>query len=107
MKCSDLLSECIGFDWDEANKGKNWQKHQVTFWECEQIFFNQPLVIHDDEEHSEQEKRFYALGQTETNRCLFVEFTIRKQLLRVISARDMTKKERRIYRYYENEDSKI
>jgi len=91
------LLKCTGFDWDDGNTDKNWIKHKVTPSECEQIFFNQPLVVKDDLEHSLNEERFYALGQTNRKRFLFVAFTVRENLIRVISARDMSRKERRAY----------
>jgi uncharacterized DUF497 family protein len=97
MDSFELLSQCIGFEWDKGNKEKNWIGHQVFFTECEEIFFNQPLVVTDDDPHSKEEKRYYALGQTNAGRYLFISFTIREQLIRVISARDMNRKERRIY----------
>ncbi|MCP3933040.1 MAG: BrnT family toxin, partial [Bacteroidetes bacterium] len=55
-----MLRQCEGFDWDEGNVNKNWLKHKVSPAECEQIFFNRPLVIQDDIKHSEVENRFYA-----------------------------------------------
>ena len=91
------LSQCIGFNWDEGNIEKNWLKHKVTPAECEQVFFNRPLVVKDDIAHSKAEPRFYALGQTDSRRLLFIAFTIRKNLIRVISARDMSRKEREVY----------
>lgn len=91
-----MLHQCSGFDWDEGNFDKNWHKHKVTPAECEQIFFNHPLVIQDDIAHSQTEKRFYALGRTDTRRFLFIAFTVRDNLIRVISARDMSQKERRL-----------
>ena len=87
----------IGFDWDEGNKDKNWDKHQVDFRECEEVFFNQPLLINEDIKHSFQEKRYYILGRSDTNRALFLVFTLRNNKIRVISARDQSKKERMIY----------
>lgn len=95
MDALDRLLECTGFDWDEGNKEKNWISHQVTFTETEEIFFNQPLVVADDTPHSTEEDRFYALGQTTAGRLLFVVFTLRDNLIRVISARDMSRKERK------------
>ena len=92
-----LLQQCTGFDWDEGNSQKNWILHKVNRSECEQIFFNEPLVIADDEKHSQSEKRWYLLGQTDSGRLLFIVFTLRGELIRVISARDMHKKERSIY----------
>jgi uncharacterized protein len=87
----------IGFDWDEGNKYKNWDKHQVDFRECEEVFFNQPLLINEDIKHSFQEKRYYVLGRSDTNRMLFLVFVLRNNKIRVISARDQSKKERMIY----------
>ncbi len=92
-----LLKDCTGFEWDEGNSEKNWKNHQVTQLESEQVFFNLPIVLGDDKKHSQGEKRFYLLGRTEFNRLLFVVFTIRYNHIRIISARDMNKKERSIY----------
>ena len=98
MNPTDFLLECTGFDWDEGNRDKNQTSHQVVFSECEEIFFNQPLVVADDLQHSELENRHYALGQTNAGRLIFLAFTIRKKQIRVISARDMSRKERKVYR---------
>ncbi len=103
----DPLVDCIGFEWDEGNLDKNWEKHGVAFWQCEEVFLNRPLVVRPDDEHSRGERRYYALGQTEAGRLLFVAFTIRKKLIRPISARDMTVKERRAYEFYSKKDSEI
>ena len=103
----DPLAECTGFDWDKGNLDKNWDKHGVGFWECEEVFLNRPLVVRPDVEHSRGEPRYYALGQTEAGQLLFVAFTIRKKLIRPISARDMTVKERRIYEFFSKKDSEI
>lgn len=89
-----------GFDWDSGNRDKNWIKHQVSNFEAEQVFFNNPLLIFDDSKHSSnEEKRFFALGHTNQKRLLSLVFTIRNKLnlIRIISARDMSKKERLIY----------
>ena len=91
------LSNCKGFQWDEGNSNKNWYLHNVTDSECEDIFFNLPLIIAVDKKHSEVEQRFFALGKTEKNRWLFIAFTIRDEFIRVISARDMTESEQRKY----------
>lgn len=96
-KYQKLLNQCIGFEWDEGNLDKNWLKHKVGSTEREQIFFNHPLVIKDDINHSKTEKRFYALGKTDLKRALFIAFTVRSNLIRVISARDMSRKEREVY----------
>lgn len=92
------LSACTGFEWDKGNSEKSRVKHGVSPLEAEQIFFNQPLVVVPDEAHSQTEKRYYALGRTDLERPLFVVFTIRKSLIRVISARDMNRAEREAYK---------
>jgi uncharacterized protein len=97
MEPEDELSDCTGFDWDEGNVTKNWEAHRVTPSECEELFFNRPLVVADDERHSERERRFFALGQSDGGRRLFIVFTIRGGLIRVISARDISRRERKVY----------
>ncbi|TAL25162.1 MAG: BrnT family toxin [Nitrospirae bacterium] len=91
------LAECEGFDWDKGNILKSWEKHKVSAVECEQIFFNIPLIAAHDVQHAQEEPRYFALGRTDAGRHLFTAFTIRKNLIRVISARDMNRKERRLY----------
>lgn len=92
-----ILAGCTGFDWDDNNSDKNWAAHRVSDGECEQIFFNRPLLAGDDRKHSNFEKRYFALGRTDLDRLLFIAFTIRSDQIRVISARDMNDKERRKY----------
>jgi uncharacterized DUF497 family protein len=87
----DPLDECTGFDWDEV--WKNWERHGATQEEAEDVFFNEPLVVRGDIRHSSGEKRYYTLGQTGRGRQLFVAFTIRRKLIRVISVRDMNRGE--------------
>lgn len=97
MDILNLVAECEGFEWDDGNLLKNWEKHKVTASECEQTFFHQPLVVAGDEKHSTREVRFFALGQTDMGRLLFVVFAVRKKFIRVISARDMNRRERKAY----------
>lgn len=97
MGLIDRLHRCTGFDWDEGNSGKNWNRHRVSDGECEEVFFSHPLVAAADEKHSQTEERLYVLGRTESGRRLFVVCTIRGERIRVISARAMTRKERRHY----------
>ena len=92
------LEQCEGFDWDLGNRDKNWSRHRVTDTECEQIFFNGPLIAGKDIVHSQREPRYFTLGETDAGRPLFVAFTIRRRLIRVISAKDMTRRELRKYR---------
>ncbi|MEK7679929.1 MAG: BrnT family toxin [Deltaproteobacteria bacterium] len=101
MDIFGLFQKCTGFERDAHNAEKNWRKHGVTPSECEQIFFNRPLVVADDLKHSEKEKRFYALGHTDGGRMLFVVFAVRRDKIRVISARNTNRKERRAYQSHE------
>jgi len=102
---SDPLDACTGFEWDEGNLHKNWERHRVTPQEAEDVFFNEPLVVRSDTPHFRREKRYYALGQTDAGRQLFIAFTLRNSLIRVISARDMNRKEKAAYANNEKESS--
>lgn len=86
-----------GFDWDEGNLTKNWDRHQVTSAECEEVFLNLPLLLAEDVKHSAAEARQYVLGQTNGGRLLFIAFTVRGTRIRVISARPKSEKERQVY----------
>lgn len=96
------VEKITGFGWDHGNAFKNL-KHAVEMLEAEQVFFNQPILMLEDPFHSQQEVRYHALGKTNSGRKLHVTFTIRSDgtLIRVISARDMSRKERQ---YYEQEE---
>lgn len=87
------LSRLEGFDWDRANIQKNWVRHRVAFDECEEVFFHDP-VLAPDRAHSTVERRYFAFGRTVRGRMLTVVFTIRRNRIRVISARDMNRRER-------------
>ena len=91
------MDNCIGFDWDDANSQKNWERHQVTPEEAEDVFFHEPVIVRSDERHSRGEKRYYALGHTSAERRLFIAFTVRRDRIRVISVRDMNRNETEIY----------
>jgi uncharacterized protein len=88
--------EFHGFEWDAGNADKNL-KHGVRSAECEQVFFNKPLVVLDDPVHSVAEDRFAAFGVTDGGRRLVIIYTMRKSDIRLISARDMNRKERKFY----------
>lgn len=92
------LSKITGFDWDDGNARKN-EKHDVSMAEAEQVFFNDPLLLLEDAKHSQRESSIHALGKTDEERLLHITFTLRHNgaKIRVISARDMHKKERKIY----------
>ena len=103
---ADIVSRAEGFEWDEGNIKKNWEKHQVSHIECEEIFFNSPIIVRKDGPHSTQEDRYFVLGKTDAGRSLFVVFTVRSNKIRIISARNMNRKERRIYEQTQ-EDTKV
>ena len=93
------LTKITGFDWDDGNARKSEEKHAVSMAEAEQVFFNDPLLLLEDAKHSQRESRNHALGKTDEGRLLHITFTLRhsREKIRVISARDMHKKERKIY----------
>lgn len=93
VKPKKILENCTGFEWDEGNIIKNWHKHDVSVVECEQIFFNKPLIVKRDTKHSDLENRYFVLGRTDMDRLLFAVFTVRKDKIRIIFARDMTDSE--------------
>lgn len=85
------------FQWDEGNKEKNWLKHQVSITECEEVFFDDQKIKLKDILHSDEEDRFIILGMTKKNCSLFIVYTMRKNKIRIISARDADKKEKKLY----------
>ncbi len=93
------LARIEGFQWDAGNSRKSEEKHPVGQGEAEQVFFNDPLVIAEDEGHSARELRLHALGKTDAGRLLHITFTLRGdgRLIRVVSARSMSRKERARY----------
>lgn len=93
----DVVSLELAFEWDEGNQEKNKIKHQVLPSEAEEMFQNMPLLVNEDEKHSIKEKRYQALGKTDRGRLLFASFTLRGKALRVISVRNMSRKEKNIY----------
>jgi uncharacterized DUF497 family protein len=88
-----------GFEWDDGNARKSGDKHGVSQAEAEQVFFNEPLLMVEDVRHSVHEPRFHALGRTDQRRLLHITFTLRRVAtrIRVISGRDMSRKERARY----------
>jgi len=96
-----------GFDWDEGNYDKNTKKHNVTPLESEEVFFNRPIIVAEDIKHSQTESRYYVLGKTNAERKLYLVFTPRKKLIRIICARPMSRNEKEIYDTHEKADSKI
>lgn len=97
MNVDSLLENIEGFNWNKGNAKKNWLKHRVGIKESEEVFFNKPLVFFKDEKHSIKEKRFGVFGKTNKKRLLTIIFTIRGKKIRIISARNMSRKERKSY----------
>ena len=93
------IEQIAGFEWDDGNSRKSADKHDVSQAEAESIFFNDPLIVVEDAKPSEREQRLNALGKTTQNRLLHITLTLRQNgtTIRVISARDMPRKERKIY----------
>ena len=92
-----IFEQFSGFQWDKGNIDKSLIKHNVENWECEQVFFNRPLLVLEDPKHSVSEERWAAFGKTDTDLFLVVVFTKRNDLIRIISARDMNNRERKFY----------
>lgn len=92
-----ILPDPLQFIWNAGNQNKNWEKHKVTAREAEEVFVHEPFLLLDDDRHSGKEKRYHAWGRSNANRKLFLAVTIRDGFVRIISARDMSKKERRMY----------
>ena len=103
----NVFGSFVGFQWNRGNSNKNLVKHKVQNWECEQVFFNKPLLILEDPGHSVAERRWAAFGKTDSGRLLVVIFTKRGNLLRAISARDMNSKERIFYEKNQKENSEF
>lgn len=94
-----VLKEPLQFQWNKGNNNKNWKKHSVKNQEAEEAFFDKNKQIFKDKLHSEDEERFRIIGKTKKGRLLFVAFTIRGERIKIISARDINKKE--VYLYEE------
>jgi uncharacterized DUF497 family protein len=91
-----------GFDWDDGNIYKNERKHGLNYKLIEEVFFNEPLLIVEDFQHSEDECRCVEFGKDNRSTKIMVVFTVRDNLIRVISAREMTKKEKKFYENNKN-----
>jgi hypothetical protein len=99
MDLSEMINRCTGFQWDEGNLSKVWERYRVAPIECEQVFANEPLYAALNGEHSTAaEQRYTVFGRTNAGRELAIVFTIRGELIRVISARDMNRRERKACR---------
>ena len=91
-----IVKEVLEFDWDKGNIGKN-KKHDVEDKEAEEPFLDGNKVIFIDAFHLEKEKRFVLIGKTKNKRLLYIVFTKRNKKIRIISARDINRKEVHLY----------
>lgn len=91
------LSKITGFEWDKGNVDKSYRKHGITPNEGEEVFLDENILLSEDIEHSKQEERFEAIGKIVKGDILFLVFTVRKDKIRIISARKANKIERRRY----------
>ncbi len=91
------LPEPLEFEWDEANKNKIWLKHKLSAEECEEAFSTEQIFRQADELHSDKENRYILIGNTKKSKKIFIIYTLRKNKVRVISARNMHKKEQNFY----------
>lgn len=92
-----IIDKTVEFEWDKGNINKNWVKHKVANKESEESFFGKEKFIFKDKLHSHKEERFRIFGKTKNRRKLLIIFTIRAEKIRIISARDMNKKEVKLY----------
>jgi len=91
------VNEPVEFIWDKGNIDKNWKKHQISNRECEEVFFDKKKKVYKDKLHSNGEERFILIGKTKGKRLLYAVFTARRKKIRIISARNINKKERGLY----------
>lgn len=92
-----IFENVVGFEWDTGNKSKNFIKHSIIDEECEEVFFDHDKKILRDILHSGTEDRYILIGKTKKHRLVFIAFTIRKNKVRIISARDLNKREYKLY----------
>jgi len=93
------LKKITGFEWDQGNVDKSYLKHGITPNEAEEVFLDEDILLLKDIKHSQQEGRFKAIGKIARGSILFLAFTVRRNKIRIISARDANKKERRLYEH--------
>ena len=92
-----IFADVIGFEWDDGNRDKNLIKHGVSNEECEQVFEDVRRQFYPDIQHSRHEERFVIVGATKSGKLLRIAFTSRSDLIRVISARPINRKEKKLY----------
>ena len=87
----------MDYEWDEAKSASNREKHGVSFEEAATVFGDPLYVDFYDPDHSVDEHRYLIMGQSTAGRLLIVSYTERDEVVRLISAREVTSSERRAY----------
>jgi uncharacterized protein len=87
----------VEFEWDSDKAKRNLKKHGVDFEEAETVFDDPYARIIDDPDHSVEENREIIIGQSDRNRLLYVSFTARGNVIRIISARKADQSEHKAY----------
>lgn len=85
------------FDWDDSKAETNRAKHGVSFPEAASVFDDPLSITFPDPRHSAEEERLVIIGHSQGGRLLFVSHTDRGQYTRLISAREVTRREKRVY----------
>ncbi len=91
--------DTINFEWDENKNEINKKKHGLSFETAQEVFYDEFAVVFDDPDHSVGEERFLIIGMTESSKICIVSHCYRNSdnIIRLISAREATKKEKKIY----------
>jgi uncharacterized protein len=87
----------VNFEWDPAKAGQNRRKHRVSFHEAATVFGDPLSLTYYDPDHSTEERRYITIGMSNAQRVLLVAHTDRSDKIRIISAREATRRERRRY----------
>ncbi len=85
------------FDWDDSKAETNFIKHAVSFLEAVSVFDDEFSITFRDPDHSAGEERFVIIGHSQRGRLLFVSHADRDDRSRIISAREVTRRERKVY----------
>ncbi len=91
------LPEPLSFEWDQWNENKILSKHGITSRQCEEVFKSESSFIEKDVFHSSIEERYVLIGKTNSQVNMYTVFTVRNNLVRIISARYMHQKEIEMY----------
>jgi uncharacterized protein len=87
----------LKFEWDPNKAKKNKKKHGMSFDEAATVFFDPLSMNYEDPDHSYEENRYIIIGLSNFGRLLFVSHVERGDIIRIISARELTRKERKQY----------